>query len=106
MSYHQSLEVAANVAAILTALGAGWAYGSYRWALWIKRKRLERYLKRARKTKFVKRGTIRLMSDLGLTESEVLQASFRSRRTRRSVAVDPETGRANAILFEYEPPEF
>jgi hypothetical protein len=41
------------------------------------------------------------MARLGLTEAEVLQASFGSKHIVRRIAADPTTLRADAILLEY-----
>jgi len=40
-----------------------------------------------------------------MTEAEILQASFGSERIRRALATDDTTGRAAAILLEYESPK-
>lgn len=98
----------ANIAAILTALVAVIGYGVYRWELRRKRLLLEDYL-RARKTAAKREGkkgqhtVLHLMAALRLSETEVFQASFHSRKVRPVVARDRETGHARDILFEYAP---
>jgi hypothetical protein len=97
------LEVCANIAAILTAIVAGLAWGAYRYDLYRKRKRLEAYLK-AEKEKGTDKGQrtmLHLMVRLGLTEAEVMQASFRSKHLIRRIAADPKNDRAEALLLEY-----
>jgi hypothetical protein len=42
------------------------------------------------------------MVRVGLTEDEILQASFRSRHIKRLIATDPKTNRAEAILLAYD----
>jgi hypothetical protein len=37
-----------------------------------------------------------------MTEAEILHASFASQHVKRTLATDAETGRADAILLEYE----
>lgn len=94
----------ANLAAILTALIAVFGYGKYQWDACTKRKKLEAYLK-SEKEKAKDQGqrsALHLMARLGLTEAEILHASFSSKHIIRKVAKDPETSRAEALLFEYE----
>ena len=102
MSYIHVLEITAHWAAILTALVAAGAYAVYRWDIHSKRIQLENYLK-AKKTAARDKGQrtiLHLMAGLGLTEAEVLQASFGSKHIVRRIAADPTTLRADAILLE------
>lgn len=96
------LSLAANISAIATALVAGvTACWFWRDAL-LKRQKLERYLE-AEKAKGVDRGQrsiLHLMTALGLTESEVLQASFRSSKIKRRIKSDGD-GLAAHMLLEY-----
>ena len=48
------------------------------------------------------RTVLHLMSRLRMTESEILDAAFRSNHVCPAVTVD-EQGRAEDILFEYDP---
>ena len=98
-----ALDIAANVAAILTALVAAGGYGLYRWDHYKKRQKLEAYLKAEKALRADKgqRSILHLMAELGLTEAELLQASFRSRHISRRIAPDPATQRAAALLLEY-----
>lgn len=92
------LDVLANVASILTALIAAGA-SVYLWSdQRRKRKRLEEYLK-------AKRGhahtVVHLMAKLGMTEAEIIHASFASSHVVHKVRKDYETGLASQLLFEY-----
>jgi hypothetical protein len=103
MSYIHVLEITAHWAAILTALVAAGAYVLYRWEIHSKRIQLENFLK-AEKTAARDKGQrtiLHLMARLGLTEAEVLQASFGSKHIVRRIAAAPATLRADAILLEY-----
>ena len=96
------LGTIANIAAILTAIIAVFGYGAYRWDQSRKRQRLESYLK-VEKTKDKDRGQrslLHLMAEVGMTEAELIQASFRSKHIARKIAKDEETGRADALLLE------
>lgn len=104
MTYEKSLGIAAHWAAILTAVVAVWAYGRYVYDRREKRRRLENYLE-AEKGLEIDRGqrtVMHLVARLGMTESEIVDAAFRSRHVHRVVGVD-EHGRADTLLFEYKP---
>ncbi|MEM8724189.1 MAG: hypothetical protein AAGE86_01570 [Pseudomonadota bacterium] len=96
------LTVVANVSAIATAVVAAGA------AIWVwfdqhsKRSRLEAYLKSEKQAGADKgqRSVLNIMAALGLTEAEVLQASFRSTKIKRRIVSD-ETGLAAHMLLEY-----
>jgi len=98
------LEIIANVASILTALVAAGAAGYYACDRRNKRTKLENYL-RDEKLSNPDRHThtlLHLMAKLGLTESEILNASFRSRRIIRREHIDKATNLTDQILFEYQ----
>jgi hypothetical protein len=103
MSYTHVLEITSHWVGILTALVVAGAYIVYRWGIHSKRIQLENYLKAetAAATNKGQRSILHLMAKLGLTEAEVLQASFGSKHIVRRLAVDPTTLRADAILLEY-----
>jgi hypothetical protein len=66
-------------------------------------KKLESYLK-AEKNKEEDKGQrslLHLMIKVGLTESEILQASFKSHHIKRLEKLDPKTHMTEKILFEY-----
>ena len=109
----------ANLAAILTAAVAVFGYGAYLLDRYRKRRRLERYLRSerqnaearekdetggegTRKKDTGQRSLLHLMARLGMTEAELLQASFRSSHIKRRVARDDQTGRAAALLLQWQ----
>lgn len=90
------LNILANVASILTALIAVGA-SLYLWCdRNRKRKRLEKYLKAERA-----HTVVHLMAKLGMTEAEILHASFESSLVVHKIRKDYETGLASQLLFEY-----
>ncbi|MDG2002390.1 MAG: hypothetical protein P8J20_03575 [Novosphingobium sp.] len=99
------LELLAQLAAIATAViatvAAGWVWLDVR----RKRRRLEDYLKAEMATGGDKgqRTILHLMAKLGLTESEILHASFRSNKIIRRLSVEDGTGHAHRMLLEYRP---
>ena len=102
------LEIAANLSAIATFLIAAGGYIYYRWDFYNKRVKLENYLKEARKKasddERGKKGQhtfIHLMKWVGLTETETLQASFKSNHIERFSIVDKKADRAIGLLFGY-----
>jgi len=102
--YTHYISLGGSWAAIFTALVAAFGYGKYLLEQRGRRRRLERYLK-GEKTKAGDRGqrsTFHLIAKLGMTEAEILKASFQSNRVVRRLGVDKETGLANAILFEWK----
>ena len=102
LSYKTALEIAAHWAAILTGVVARLAYGHFLLVRRNRRVRLEEYLhgqKNAGRDKG-QRTVMHLIATLGMTEAEVVDAAFRSRKIRRVVITDDE-GRADRLLFEY-----
>ncbi len=101
-----NLGTIANIAAILTASIAVFGYCAYRWDQCNKRKRLEKYLKSqkviAKGNNRGQRSLLHLMANVGMTEAELIQASFRSKHIVRKIAKDDETGRAGALLLEWK----
>lgn len=99
------MSVVAELSAILTAVVAVWGYGHYRLDQREKRIKLEAYLKGersgARGDEKGQRSLLHLMAKLGMTEAELLSASFVSKHIGRKIAADPDTGRAAALLLEY-----
>lgn len=93
----------ANLASILTAIVAAWAGGYYWYARCTKQKRLEAYLKSEKqinpdgKTHSI----VHLMAELGMTEAEILEASFNSKHIVHRTRKDTDTGLAAELLFEY-----
>ncbi len=104
MTYSRVLEVTSHWAAILTAGVAVWAYGRYLYERHQKRLRLEAHLKAEKKAGHDEgqRTILHLVAQLGMTETEVVDAAFRSKCIRRVVSTD-EKGHASALLLEYDP---
>jgi hypothetical protein len=97
------LRIGANIASILTSILAAGA-SLYYWANKRSRRiRLESYLKaKKEKSPFT---VTRLMVDLGMTEAEILAASFASRHIARGTRIDHDTGFAAEVLFQYRDTE-
>lgn len=98
------LEGAADAASILTALTAAWAYGSYRIGRYQKRRRLEDHLrdlpKRAPSDDY-KPTVLDLAAALGMTETEVTDAAFRSKRIERHTTT-PMFSAPAKLTFSYK----
>ncbi len=97
------LDVIANVASIVTAIVAG-GFAVITWcAMCAKRKRLEEYLmaQEASNPKEKAHTVVHLMAKLGMTEAEILRASFASRHVTHKIRPDYDTGLAAQLLFEY-----
>lgn len=102
MAYGNMLDIAANWAAILTALVATWAYLHFVGAQWRRQRALEAHL-REEKTSSRDNGrrtVMHLMAHLAMTEAEVLHAGFQSRKITVAPGVDDQ-GRAARLYFEY-----
>jgi|GEM_PF-1029765 len=103
MTCREWLEIAANISSIVTAVLAG--IFAVRYWLWKYRKQrnLEDYLKNEKLKSKDKgqRSIMHLVAKLGLTEAEILNASFRSRYIARRISSDKDTNLATAILLEY-----
>jgi hypothetical protein len=93
----------ANVSAILTAFIAIFGYCYYQSDRYKKCKLLEDYLKAEKQASKDQgqRSLLHLMAKVGMTEAELIQASFRSKHISRKIAKDPETGYANTLLLEW-----
>lgn len=102
MKYNDLLEIAANWAAILTAVVATLAYLRFVIAGWQRQWALEAHL---REEKLSGRGEgrrtiLNLMGNLAMTEAEVLHAGFQSKKIKVVPGVDDQ-GRAARLYFEY-----
>lgn len=98
------LEVLADLASVLTAVVAAVA-AVYFWnEKRSKRHRLESYL-RARKrdplASTYQHTILHLMAKLGMTEEEILHASFSSRHIVCKIRADHSSGLATELVFEY-----
>src|SRR5262245_9450943 len=79
------LATAANLASVLTALVACAAFTQFHWGRRAKRLRLETFLKDVSDAPdgMHSVSVIGLSNQLGISEAEILEASFRSQRIRR-----------------------
>jgi hypothetical protein len=82
------LNISANIAAIVTALLGGFAYGLYRWEKHQKRLRLENHLRQSPGP----RPVIYLAAELGMTEAEIMDTAFRSKHINRQVTPNMHSG--------------
>lgn len=106
MTYDRVLEIAGAWAAIATACVAVLAYGRY---LYNRRDRMRRLEQHLRNEKGLgedggQRSVLHLMRYLRMTEGEVLEAAFRSKRVECLTRQD-ERGLADRLLFEFEDDE-
>jgi hypothetical protein len=103
------LEIVANITAILTFVGAVGAWCFYQYGFIRKRRDLEKCLEHDGKPCWA-RGTPgaftfqHITAKTGLTESEILRASFRNHRINRLERKDQE-GYTKEILFQYNRPD-
>jgi hypothetical protein len=104
------LSVVANFAAVITAAVALIAGTRFLYRAIKRRRALESLLKRVRAHDEEysvggkgERTILYLMAHLAMTESQVLDAAFSSRRVKRWLANDPKSGRSNAMYFQYDP---
>jgi hypothetical protein len=105
MSYKEKLEIVANITAILTFAGATAAWCYYQYGFIKKRKELERCLEEDgrpyKKTGNQGAFTVQhITARTGLTESEILQASFKNPRVNRVERPDAD-GYTREILFQF-----
>ena len=103
------LSVGANIAAIVTGAAAGIVGGNYWYRRSKRRTALETYLHAQRVEDEGPGGTghglrtvIHLIARLAMTEEQILEAAFTSKKIKRWTAQDPETGRASALFFQYD----
>jgi hypothetical protein len=103
------LRSGADVAEITTGTIALIVGGRYLWLVRLRRLALEKYLKAERRIDEASgsedrgsRSVMHLMGYVAMTESEVLDAAFTSRNIKSFTTNDPKTGRANALLFQFE----
>jgi hypothetical protein len=109
MDWQNVLSIVANVAQIVTAIVAAFFGGRVLWRAHRRRCALEEYLKAERKREEGPSGEghglrtiLHLMSQLAMTEAQVLEAAFASHIVKRWTAVDEETGRADALFLQYD----
>ncbi len=102
MTYAEIIDIAANWAAILTAIIASIAYWRYFYAQCSQRRALEKYLRDEKESGMDngQRTVMHLVARLSMTEAEVFESAFRSKKIGPVISQD-EKGRADRILFEY-----
>jgi hypothetical protein len=106
MTAKDVIEFIANIAAIATPLVGIYFWTVYKCEFSRKREALEKYLKE----KWDGKGSggsyqftfLHLTAKLGLTESEILQASFDSCCIKRLEKCDEKTGLTTNILFQFD----
>jgi len=96
----------ADLAAIATAVVAVFWFSYSVYDRCRKRRKLEKYLSERlalyeSKKEDCRHSVVHLVAKLGLTEDEILQASFRSKHISRYLQSDND-GIARGILFEYK----
>jgi hypothetical protein len=102
---HNLADWASIATFFITLIGAVvgvFGYSYHMWERHEKSKCLERYLRdeKAKKQDKGQRTATRITRDVGLTEDEIIQISFRNPRVARRVIVG-EDGLAKQLLFEY-----
>ncbi|MFK8035858.1 MAG: hypothetical protein AB8B94_17115 [Hyphomicrobiales bacterium] len=104
IQYVECIEIAGNWAAIATALVAVIGYGKYICDKQTRKFALEKYLK-AKKAADADKGQrtiLHLIAKLGMTEAQIMEASFKSDKITRRLVKDDETGLSTEILLEWE----
>lgn len=102
--FKDTLNIIADIVAIITGVLATIFYFQFRWEKRKKRLQLEAFLKDDRAAGNSPSGTrtvVALMARLKLTENEVYQACFGSDHIFATYAVDRDTRRATEVLFGY-----
>jgi|HubBroStandDraft_6_1064221.scaffolds.fasta_scaffold466210_2 hypothetical protein len=104
MTNKDLLEVVANIASITTAIVAVWFWCYYQFTLWRKRDKVEEHLAEEKKlgTDKGQRTIAHIMAEVGLTEADVLQAVFSSKKIIRRKDVDPVTRKTRGLWLEYK----
>lgn len=102
LAYKSTLEIAADWAAILTALVAVIVASRFYLEKRARQRALEKYLrdKKASPDGLDRYTVMHLMANLAMTEAEVLHAGFRSKKVK-AVPGEDKQGRAVRIYFQY-----
>jgi hypothetical protein len=98
------LELFANLASVLTAVVAALATVYFWNDKRSKRHRLENYLRRRKQDPLAstyQHTILHLMAKLGMTEEEILHASFSSCHIVCKIRADHSSGLATELVFEY-----
>lgn len=104
---HQLADAASIATFIIALIGSVvgvWGYVRFRCLFHRKTGKLEQYLREQKETKIDqgKRSVIRIIRDVGLTQDEIIQISFVSKKIHRWVTVDPASSIAKDLLFSYD----
>jgi hypothetical protein len=99
-------DLGGSIAGILTSVVAVMAYGVFRFERYKKRRALERFLEQEKPEKRGphdpgRRTLLHVSVEVGMTEAEVLDAAFRSKKIKRFLRHDKGTGLANGIFLEF-----
>ncbi len=103
------LQCWSNIASIITLIITTvativglWGYFSYRFNIYQKQRKLEQYLQGQNKKANGQalRSLLHIVRHVGLTEDEIIQISFKSKRIDRRINTD-EKGFAKSLLFVY-----
>lgn len=100
------LETVSDIATVLTALVAGGAWLQFQWERRQRRVRLERHLRDVRDPLGSPATIPELMADLAMSEQDIMDAAFRSKRVVRRHRIEGVSGRTVAVEFDFdrEPP--
>lgn len=93
------LHTWADISAILTCLFVIVGYLKWQIELYQKSKRVEARLQQTRQ----QNTTIHLIRHCQVTEQEIINISFRNKHVHCVTHVNPMSGKADELLFEYAP---
>lgn len=102
-----ALDAASDIATVIMAIVAIGAYGWYQIEIVANRARLEEFLKgevkgKRHKDDLGRRTVLFLASQLRMTEAEILEAGFKSKKIKCVPGFDEEKHRTDVIYFEYD----
>ena len=106
-THKEWLDVCADISAILTLIVGFGLWCLYRWRIYLKRLALENYLKK-RLDKYrqigdeYQFGFLHLTVKTGLSESEILEASFGNKHIKRTERIKPSNNDTDKVLFQYD----
>lgn len=109
MGLEALLGIGADFAQIATGVVATFFGSRYMWRARKRRLRLEEYLDAQKKKDEGVEGkghglrtVLHLMSHLAMTEADVMEAAFTSKKITRLTGVDDKTGRADTLFFQFD----
>ena len=96
------LDTIDHIATILTSVVAVGAWIQYQHGKFKKRVRLENYLRDVELPEHQSScSVLRLVAELGMSETDIMDASLRSRRVERLRRPDPQTGLTAQVMLRY-----